>query len=55
MYNGRQRPEMLIERQRFAAVLKGAQIAAYPGHHYEFLRAPDATARRLREFLLSLK
>src|SRR6185503_5487412 len=55
VYNGRQRPEMLIERQRFAAAVKGARIAAYPGHHYEFLRAPDATAKRLREFLLSLK
>ena len=55
VYNGRQRPEMLIERQRFAAALKGARIAADPGHHYEFLRAPDATATRLREFLSSLE
>ena len=55
VYSGRQRPEMLIERQRFAAAVKGARIAAYPGHHYEFLRAPDATARRVREFLSSLK
>ena len=38
VYSERQRPEMLIERQRFAAALKGARIAAYPGHHYEFLR-----------------
>jgi hypothetical protein len=55
VYSGRQRPEMLIERQRFAAALKGARIATYPGHHYEFLRAPDATARRVREFLSSLE
>ena len=55
VYSERQRPEMLIERQRFAAALKGARIATYPGHHYEFLRAPDATARRVREFLSSLE
>lgn len=55
VYSGRQRPEMLIERQRFAAAVKGARIAASPGHHYEFLRAPDSTARRMREFLSSLK
>jgi hypothetical protein len=55
VYTERQRPEMLIERQRFAAALKGARIAATPGHHYEFLRAPDATAKRVREFLSSLK
>jgi hypothetical protein len=54
-YSERQRPEMLIERQRFAAAIKGARIAAYPGHHYEFLRAPDATAARVREFLLSTR
>jgi pimeloyl-ACP methyl ester carboxylesterase len=55
VYSGRQRPEMLIERQRFAAALKGARIEANPGHHYEFLRTPDATAKRVREFLLSVK
>jgi non-heme chloroperoxidase len=55
VYIGRQRPEMLIERQRFAAALKGARIAADPGHHYEFLRTPDATAKRVREFLVLLK
>ena len=55
VYTGRQRPEMLIERQRFAAAVKGARIAAWPGHHYEFLRAPDATARLVREFLVSLQ
>jgi pimeloyl-ACP methyl ester carboxylesterase len=55
VYTTRQRPEMLIERQRFAAALKRARIATYPGHHYEFLRTPGETARRVREFLVSLE
>ena len=55
VYTERQRPLMLIERQRFAAALTGARIAASPGHHYEFLRSRDATAARVREFLLSLE
>ena len=55
VFIGRQRPEMLIR----AATLRGRRHRSadcrVPGHHYEFLRAPDATAKRVREFLLSVK
>jgi len=47
-------PEELAERARFVWEVKGAQMVAFPSHHYNFLSHPDEVEQRLRTFLASL-
>jgi hypothetical protein len=49
------RPMLLREREKFTHAATGAQIFAYPAHHYQFLSVPDDTERRMRAFLSFLR
>lgn len=47
-------PKVIAGRARFSREVKGAQVVAFPSHHYNFLSHPDEVERRIRAFLASL-
>ncbi|HEX4964150.1 MAG TPA: alpha/beta hydrolase [Thermoanaerobaculia bacterium] len=47
-------PQQAAARARFSREVKGAQVVAFPAHHYDFLSHPDEVERRIRAFLAAL-
>ena len=47
-------PVLDSERAGFANAIGGAQVFAYPAHHYQFLSMPDDTELRIRAFMSSI-